>query len=210
MTGKWPDFRVTHDKFWQQLERRNVEEVCRASGAEPGGEGCYRLSLAGECCVVDTAEWTVKTDAGEPAPFEAAVVALIYLAMAKPVTPAGEWVSARSLPMGEAFFRGVHEMPVGPLAALVDEDPVGLRRAVEALGGRWCENRDVAFEADALPMVPLRFHLWHGDEEFDAECRVLLDRTADSFLLLDGILALVKITVKRLAALAEEERGSGE
>ena len=202
MTGPKPEFSLTHETFWRQLLERPREEVLSASGASPAGASAYRVRLAGEDYVVDAGARTVSKADGEPAGFGHQIVLLTYLATARPVPLTGRWVSGRSFPLGEVFFRGVHEMPVEPLAQLFQEDPVRLHRAVEALSGRTTENGGFAFEIDALPRVPVRFHIWAGDDEFGPECRVLFDRSADSFLLLDGILAVVKISVKRLVDLA--------
>ncbi len=195
-------FAVSHNHFWEKLHGRSHEEVCSAAGATPAGDGKYGVRLAGEDYVVDAGARTVLKEDGEPAGFGEQIVLLTYLATARPVPLTGRWVSGRSFPLGDVFFRGVHEMPVQPLAQLFQEDPGRLRRAVEALSGKTTENGDFAFEIDALPRVPIRFHIWAGDDEFEPECRVLFDRSADSFLLLDGILALVKLSVKRLVVLA--------
>jgi hypothetical protein len=64
-------------------------------------------------------------------------------------------------------------------------DLEGLKQRCAALGGSETEGKvraDYISRFDLLPRVPLYLSFWVADEEFDADCKLLFDSSADKHM----------------------------
>jgi len=64
-------------------------------------------------------------------------------------------------------------------------DPDALKRRSAELGGAEIRHRvkaDYSCSFDLLPHVPLFLSFWAADEEFDADCKLLFDRSAEDHI----------------------------
>jgi hypothetical protein len=127
------------------------------------------------------------------------VVIVTYLAKADGTPLSRDWVSEKMLPLGDAYFRGPHQIPFEMILGAFEENETAFAAQAERLGATAIDYGDFGVEIPALPMVPFRLGLWRSDEEFGAEGKVLFDRTADRYLILDGLLTLLNIVFKRLS-----------
>lgn len=60
-----------------------------------------------------------------------------------------------------------------------------LRRRCTELGGFAAQNNlkaDYSFSFDLLPNIPLFIFFWSADEEFEADCKILFDRSAEDYI----------------------------
>ena len=78
------------------------------------------------------------------------------------------------------------------------------RSAGEALGATPDSFGDASFTLSALPMVPLTFILWEGDQEFPPSLRVLFDPSIDTYLPLEDITVLSKLAAVRIIKAAKK------
>jgi hypothetical protein len=90
-------------------------------------------------------------------------------------------------------------MPVNLISDRFGHDLAGFRRACEDLGGSPVGMADAAYVFQILPRIPVTVLLWTGDCEFDAEAKLLFDRTIGSHLPLDVIFGLAMEICARLS-----------
>ena len=93
---------------------------------------------------------------------------------------------------------------VRPLLSAFGFDRDLFRSAGEALGGTPESYGDVSFTLHALPMVPLTFILWEGDQEFPPSLKVLFDPSVDAYLPLEDITVLSKLAAVRIIKAARK------
>lgn len=113
----------------------------------------------------------------------------------------GEWLPFQNLknarPFGPAFQRNV----IDTFAATFSGHLQALREAAERLGGLPLKISDAGYELKAFECLPLRFHFWDRDEEFDAQANILFDAGATDYIHVES---LVTIASQGLYRLAEE------
>ncbi len=192
--------------LWERLAAARPEEVVgRAGVAFDPARSTYLVPVCGSEVRVTPAERRAEGAGG----YDATLVALQYLLVARDEPPAGEWVDPKSLPYGDFFFRGPHPMPTEGLEKAFGEALDAFRAAAEALGGRPVEMGDAAYQLPVLPRVPAIVILWGADDEFPARAKFLLDRRADRQLPLDALWMLCRVLAKRLVAALEAPAGKG-
>jgi len=190
--------------LWERLRAETPASVARRAAVEHDDAGpAYRVPLCGQTVRVLPEARRVEGPGG-PCGFDVALVCLQYLLTAQDEPPADERVNPRTLPYGDFFFRGPHEMPTDRLESAFGSRLDAFRRAAEAVGGRPVAAGDAAYEFAALPRVPVTVVLWSSDDEFPARAQFLLDRRADRQLPVDALWLLCLVLVKRLIGVASK------
>lgn len=133
-------------------------------------------------------------DGREPVPF---ISILIYnhLSMPNPPDPAGEWITFSSVPASHAKDKAWAGHVEEIIAKRFSGDVDGLKQACERMGGRPAEIRgshDAAYAFTFFPRYPalLLFYDAVPDEDFPAQCKLLLDKTVDKYLDIESIVVL--------------------
>lgn len=189
--------------LWERLREADPAEVApRAAVAYDAEERAYRVPLVGVEHRVLPHIQRVEGPDGD-APFDATLICVQYLLTARNEPLGGERVNPKSLPYGDFFFRGQHELPTGGVERAFGEDADAFRAAAEAVGGKPLDIADAAGEFPALPRVPITLTLWVGDDEFPARAQFLLDKHADHQLPVDALWLLCGLLARRLVAAAE-------
>lgn len=180
------------------------EDVCRRSGAKyEAATGRYLLPLLDRQVVVDptrhSVSWCDQRHESERGPgHDVTLLSVVYLIEAKEMHPAGEWVTPQSLPSGDFFFRGLHEIPTAELERRFGDDPEGFLEAGRRLGGKETEGGDACIQLQVLPRIAVRLVLWLGDEEFPSRVTFLFDKLADQHLPLDVLLCVGRYVTSSL------------
>lgn len=169
------------------------EDVCTRTLCQYDPElECYQVEGWGETYSVHPGNGQIKPQRDEAHPpgngFGLAIV--FYLLRAKNMDISGEWISEKDLPNGVTFFRGPHALPVHLITEKFGQDPDGFRKACKNLQGTPLDMADAASSFLILPRLPVAVLFWAADSEFDAEARILFDRTISSHLPLDVIFGL--------------------
>ena len=189
--------------LWDRLAALDpAEAAARAAVAHDPAQQAYLIPLLDLPIAVRPAVRRVEAPSG-PAPYDVTLICVQYLLTSRDEPPAGEPVGPRTLPYGDFFFRGLHQMPTAKLEAAFGNDLARFRSAALALGGRPLAIADAAYQLDALPRVPVTIALWAADDEFPARSQFLLDKRADRQLPLDALWLLCGIVAKRLLAAQE-------
>jgi hypothetical protein len=181
---------------WNDLSGMDLDALCQRSLAVVNPAGALQLPfLASElqvdfekrCIRILTGDSWVKID--HP---RLELLTLLYLLNVSPAYPVKEMISVRDL-KDSHFFQGPHELKTRPLLDLYGQDLRAFQSAAETLGGKVLKMADAAFELLPFPKVPLYYLLWEGDEEFEPNLSILLDRSIERHLAADAIWGLINL-----------------
>jgi hypothetical protein len=141
-----------------------------------------------------TKEKILNASGREPRPW---ISILIYnhLCMPDPPAPSGEWITFSSVPASHAKDKAWAGHVEEVIAKHYAGNVVGLKAACKRLGGVPAEvkgNHDAAYEFRFFPHYPvlLLFYDAVPEENFPAQCKLLLDRTAPRYLDIESIVVL--------------------
>jgi len=192
-----------HEILWQRLDALDgARTAARAVCGYDAGQERYSITMLTDEYSVDPAAQCIRRTEGregKKAGFLEQLCILSYLISARDVAPSGKLVKAQSLPAGQFFFRGIHQLPTAKLAAAFGDEPARLLKAAERLRGRNRDYGDAAVEINVLPKVPVTFVVWRGDKEYTATASILFDETAAEHMPLDALLAAANLAVEKVA-----------
>jgi hypothetical protein len=138
----------------------------------------------------------------EEIPIRDRILILHYLLTAKGTPLSNTQITFKELPEGIVYFRTFYQRTIKHIIADFSQNPAKLIELGEKLGGRKAAYGDAAVTIDALPMVPITFVLWRGDEEFGAEGNILFDSTITDYLPTEDIIVLSETLTWKLVRLA--------
>ena len=92
----------------------------------------------------------------------------------------GRWTNLVS--GGSAFHRDLQEDVRDPDAVRFDRDPAGFCAACEALKGERMQSADISYSIELVDGLRILVQLWHGDEEFPPNLRLLWDENTLRYL----------------------------
>lgn len=185
-------------EFWEELSRRDPQEVTRRTGANRHGER-FRIPFFNRELSVDLRERRVE-DAGRPGEdpgFRVCLVALHYLLYVDPQA-LGSPVSPLEFAGGATFFRGQHGLPNEPLEERFGRDREGFLAAGVRLGAEARPAGDAALALTVLPGLTVEVILWLADEEFPAQASFALPAHLNRFWHLDAVWGLLNVVVQEL------------
>jgi hypothetical protein len=149
-----------------------------------------------------TKDKITDTSGMEPRPW---ISILIYnhLCMPNPPSPAGEWITFSSVPASHAKDKAWAGHVEEEIAKHFAGNGAGLKAACERLGGIPATvpgSHDAAYEFRFFPHYPvlLLFDDAVAEENFPAQCRMLLDKTAPKYLDIESIVVLGEEFASRL------------
>lgn len=196
----------------QRLRARLPQQVADNSGASwtptGPGEGALSLTFFQQPLVVHVPEYRVLRPDGSDAPIMIQGLATTYLLMATGAQRAGEWVAFRELPNGAFYHRAFTGYTGELLSRTLGNDLEAFERGARAAGGsRLTGLGDAAYEFRALPRIWLAATYWLGDEEegFAPQARVLFDRCASHYMIIDGLAIIGSQLVRHILSNAAGE-----
>ncbi|MDR1313751.1 MAG: DUF3786 domain-containing protein [Deltaproteobacteria bacterium] len=200
----WEDF--SRHPFWEDLKALDPAVVAEKSGAsfrEEDGGIAYAVDFMGGEYELRTSDSSARSPLGRAElAYYPKIVLLAYLVKsATGPAPglAGKEVGPQSLPWGDLFFTGPHELPKKQLADAFGSDPGALARASEALGA--ASRSGLAWKARLLPYVEVYWYLDPPDDEFPAGARFNFDGNICYYLTLDMIFGLTNYLADCLVSL---------
>lgn len=111
----------------------------------------------------------------------------------RPLT--GEWIALGHFPHTASHVKAFQSSAEKKIADGFKNDLEGLKQRCAELGGVQTGGRvkaDYICRFDLLPHVPLYLSFWMADEEFDADCKVLFDRSAEGHIDIEYLAHLVE------------------
>jgi hypothetical protein len=115
----------------------------------------------------------------------------------------GERLPLGLFPHSASLVRAFQSSAERKIADGFKRDLKGLKQRCVALGGSETEGKvkaDYISCFDLLPRVPLYLSFWVSDEEFDAECKLLFDRSAEEHINIEYLAYLVERFAGELVA----------
>ena len=202
--------RITVDAaYWNELLKRNIDTLCNFTLFENDSSGHLRFHFLNEDIMVDLNDRCLKRLEGDrwsktDDPL-LELVTVLYLINVTGIYPMDkDIVGVKDLKEAH-FFQGPHALKTEPLVRRYGTDLNGFNQAAEYLEGEPREMADTAYRLLPFPRVPLYYLLWKGDEEFEPQVTVLLDRSIENVLAADAIWALVNRVSTALLVGAEEK-----
>jgi hypothetical protein len=176
-----------------KIQALDFQKTARLFGARLTSPATLEITFLNETFRV-TKEKITDTAGKEPRPW---ISILIYnhLCMPDPPAPAGEWITFSSVPASHAKDKAWAGHVEEEIAKHFSGNVAGLKSACERLGGTPAKipgNHDAAYEFRFFPHYPvlLLFYDAVAEENFPAQCKMLLDKTAPSYLDIESIVVL--------------------
>lgn len=181
--------------YWNDLLKKDMDALCNITLFEKDAPGQLRFRFLNEDILVDFNEHCLKRpdDGGWKKTDDALLelVTVLYLVNVNDLYPMDrDIVGVKDLKEAH-FFQGPHALRTEPLIRRYGTDLVGFSRTAEHLDGQRRDMADMAYRLLPFPRVPLYFLLWQGDDEFEPEVTVLVDRPIEKVLAADAIWALI-------------------
>ncbi len=193
------------DESFLRLASMDPAVVCANTGAILIGEKTLSLDFFNRTVLIDTelkkieyfSVYDVKMIKKEEADIFSAAIILHFLINAEKKALMSEWILYRELPDG-LFYSSTIPGVLAPLAEKYQSSGKELIERISSYGGRpynSFKNSAVIYPFKRFPML---FILEEKDEEFEANIRVLFDKSASSYIKTDIIKTLIVYTVKKL------------
>lgn len=186
-----------------KIQALDFRKVASLFGATVIGLDKLELRFLNENYVV-TKEKILDPSGKEPRPW-ISILIYNYLCMPDPPSPAGEWTSFSSIPASHAKDKAWAGHVEEVIAKHFSGKGEALKAACEKSGGINADmkgDHDAAYEFRFFPHYPvlLLFYEAMPEENFPAQCKLLLDRTAPRYLDIESIVVLGEEFAARLTA----------
>ena len=182
--------------YWDDLKKMDLDELCQRSLAKVNPAGGLQLAFLNKELQVDFEKKCIRTlihdswvKIDQP---RLELLTIVYLLNVSYDIPLQKLISVKDL-KDSHFFQGPHALNMRPLLNLYGQKPGAFRSAAEKLGGKAVDMADAAVELMPFPKTPLYYLLWVGDDEFEANLSILLDRSIDRHLAADAIWGLINL-----------------
>lgn len=184
---------------WEGLQALEPREVTERATCLWDPEMGFGVPFLGDLYWVNPHQREVRPERPEtPMPPQLPLVLVHFLLNAKDRPLTGRMITEREIPGGAFFFRHLHKLPLQPLEEAFGHRPHSFVKAGLSLGGKQKDISHFSFELLPLPRIPVGFHLWPADDEFQARCVITFDSSIGGQLPLDIIWALTQVLVQRL------------
>ena len=188
--------RVTVDPiYWDDLQKRSMDTLCNFTLFNRDAPAQLRFHFLNEDILVDLKQRCLKRlrndrwSKTEDPLLE--LVTVLYLINVNGLYPIDkDIVGVKDLKEAH-FFQGPHALKTESLIRRYGTDLKRFNQAAEYLEGEPRDMADTAYRLLPFPRVPLYYLLWQGDEEFEPEVTVLVDRSIEKVLAADAIWALI-------------------
>lgn len=202
------------ENCWNTLSELNSDDVakkCLVSFLP--SENSFLINVLNEQYKISLKDREIynTTNPDEKISYDLKLLILYYLSHPSDILLSNEpTVSYRNLKGGDTFFTAGHTIDeksiiekyalTGPSAeSIADGNSKELfLKTGKSLGAEQTFYGDASFKLNVLPLVPIYFILWLGDEEIKANISILFDKAIESQFPLEIIYALIKTTIKKI------------
>ena len=193
-------YREAYRLSCKRLFECDIDAVCRNTKAIFSQEtNTWSLRYFDQECRIRRTEDSVVFESPEELDTTEKVLVLHYLVYARPAHLTGNPISFKEVPGGGAIYYGTFKKrSIDPLVKVFSADPEGFRAAAGSIGGRPDSFGDVSFVVPILPLVPVTYVIWRGDEEVGPEGTILFDSSVDSFLPAEDIVVAASMGTYRM------------
>jgi hypothetical protein len=165
-----------------------------------------------ETVFIEIPRFSFRSKQGSNITLATKILLLHYFLNASGQPFGGEMIPYEDIPGCRPYLPVFERRVTRPLILAFGFDRDLFRTAGEALGATRESFGDASFTLHALPMVPLTFILWEGDQEFPPSLKILFDPSIDNYLPLEDITVISKLAAVRIMKAArksyQEEDGA--
>ena len=191
----------------QEIEKEAVKvdfrQAAKASGGayiSPGGKEAIRLRMINKTYefykegLFENNEYSSDT--------WARIIICDYIRRQSERPLSGELTGLGNFPHTASHVKAFQGNAEKKLAGLFKDNAAGLKQRCLELGGTETPNKlkaDYSVRFYLLPNVPLYLFLWSSDEEFDADCKILFDSSAEERIDIEYLANLLERFTSELA-----------
>ncbi len=182
-SGDWKEKRL--QELFKEVEQMDFSVIAEGIGAIVEND-TLNIEYMGEGIGVKRNNFLKELDIWDK------LLILMYVRKAGSSALSGKWIAFRDLKGGMIRAESFHGACEIPLAKMFEHDNKRFLKKLFSMGAEKVEGSSAehSFVFSPLPKIPFLIVLWHGDEEFGAECKVLLDERATDFLDVEALLYL--------------------
>ncbi|GAW94271.1 DUF3786 domain-containing protein [Calderihabitans maritimus] len=200
------NYQVTYQKAVAELAKKNPIEVSwKSNTAFVEQESAFCISYFNQQYRVAFPSGEVKGPDGKEPALVDKIILLHYLINAQGIPLSRQWITFKELPGGSIYTEPFMKRAIHPFTTIFGNRPELFRQAAATLGGVEQSVGDIAMTIQVLPMVPLTFVLWLGDDEFLPSGNILFDASAPSYLPTEDYAVLPGLAVKRMKRYLEHD-----
>lgn len=193
-----------YDKARRELAGMLPEEVARRASVqyEPACK-LFKVPLLGVEYMVSFRDGEISIGVkGEIVPMTYKICILHYLVHAGGFPLTGKYITFKELPGGSIYAEPFNNRAIRPLVSIFGSRPDLLVEAGKRLGGVNAKAGDWAVTVKVLPMVPITFVIWEGDQEFPPGGNILYDVSAPHYLETEDYAILPGLTIFEMKKIA--------
>lgn len=198
---KQKNYQQAFDLACLSIKGQNLEEKAKKAGADyESGEGSEKIVIRffSEPYEIRFPEIGFYSPSKKVVSLVLRVLFLHYLIRADGSPLTGRWVGYKDVPGGLAYAGVFSRRVTEPLLHRFGRSPQIFKEIGKGLGGESVDVGDASFVLRVLPLIPLQYVFWQGDDEFPPSIHLLFDASVDHYLSLEDIVVLGQITSARL------------
>lgn len=194
-------FERNYENLFSELINKDLEDIAGKIEGQINGRDELALKFFEKNVLIDLNKIKIYVLNGkhghQPLDLFSSTIILHFLLTADGTPLAGEWILYRELP-GGLFYSSTIPGVLQPLAKKYENSADKFLEKLLEIGGE--KNKNFKFSGLIYPFkkFPVLFIIDEKDEEFDANIRVLFDRSASHYLKTDIIKTLLVYIVNRL------------
>jgi hypothetical protein len=206
---KQKTYKKVFDLACEELRNSGLDERLRKASVAytytmEGGQSTAECPFFEETIILEIPRFAFRSAQGSNVTLATKILILHYLLKASGEPLGREKIPYEDIPGCRPYLPVFERRVVRPLMSAFGFDRDLFRSAGEALGAAPESFGDASFTLRALPMVPLTFILWEGDQEFTPSLRILFDPSIDTYLPLEDITVLSKLAAVRILKAAKK------
>lgn len=189
--------------LFDELNKRKIEDISEKSKSDIIDENKLKVSFFEKEVIFDRKEkelyflGEVQSKKGKNLDTFSSFLVLHYLINADGTPPGGEWISYRELPGGLFYWQTIPGV-LKPLVKKYGNNGEEFVAKTLEIGGSIYKGFKYSSVIYPFRMFPVLMILYEKSEEFEADLRVLFDKTAPHYLKVDVIKLVIIYIVKRL------------
>jgi Domain of unknown function (DUF3786) len=190
---------MIEEELWRNVQAMPPQEVAVCAMAEYDRENrTFGIRVYNEKFIVDVEKRLISSPDQVRKSHLLPLFLLHHLTCAKNIPLSNILVSPHQLTGGTFFFRGSHELPLPKIAEKFENNLEKFLERGKTLGGEKVDYGDAAVKLQLLPRIPLIFVLWKKDEEFESRVNLILDKSVEEQMNLDGVLLALLYAIGKM------------
>ncbi len=184
-----------------ELSNKDPKEICKHALCTYNTEKkCYILPVWGKDFGIYPHENKIVCLDNEKLVLDEFFIVFIthYLLNAQKTEIENKWISEKDILGGPIFFRGMHTLPTHYITDKFGNDFQDFKKKCQQLQGRSIDMADASYRFTIMPRIPVLVQFWEKDDDFEAECKMLFDKSISKHLDLEIIFGLSVVVCKNI------------